>query len=174
MAKGFSNAVIRFKDVTIAKIEAVFRQAAMEVIEEMQRVGPSMHSKIGPGDKKQGGTPSGGQGGHMPVDTGFLRASLVVSLNSPARSVTNNPGQVGAFTYNEGTTSGIILAAQFGDLIYAVYTANYARHVEYGAQGRPGYGFVRLAVQNWPKIVDKVARRVRAQAGVARQTTKTL
>jgi hypothetical protein len=152
VAGSFSATVDTWVDETEARMLAVFREAAQRVIELMQKVGPSVAN------------PDGGEGGNMPVDTGFLRASLLATLNSPSDAIRFKPDNVDAFSYSDGAVSLVILGAQIGDTIYAVYTANYARFVEYGANGRAGYAFVRLAAQNWQQVVDEVARDAQARA----------
>lgn len=153
--KSFSASIEKWAKATMEDVENVFKEAAQRVIEKMQTVGPSK------------ARPGGGAGGHMPVDTGFLRASLVASLNSPTTGITVAPKDVGAHQYNEGQVSLVILSARLGDSIYAVYTAAYARRLEYGFFGvdslgrqynQGGYGFVRLAAQQWPKIVEEVVK----------------
>lgn len=150
--KSFTDQVQEWADKTKSNLEWVFRESASRVIREMQRVGPSVAH------------PGGGDGGHLPVDLGFLRASLIATLNAPATGVKVNNGDVHV-SYSEGPTQLIILGAKLGDSIFAVYTAAYARRMEYGFVGndslgreyhQSGYGFVRLAVQQWPHIVQAV------------------
>lgn len=111
-----------------ARLEAVFRQSAQEVIADAQ-------------------VPVA-KGGRMPVDTGFLRNSLVSGLN-------------GAVT-SSGPDGYVLTIAGAGleDTVFAGWTANYARHVEYGARGRPGRFFMRGAAQKWPQIVAANAKKV--------------
>ena len=95
------------------------------------------------------------QGGNMPVDTGFLRASgqVVIGDDVPGELAPNpNPG-VGAFTYDAGPVNLVIAGAKLGDTISFAYTANYAVFQNYGARGQPGHHFVDLAVQAWPQTV---------------------
>lgn len=99
------------------------------------------------------------QGGNMPVDTGFLRASLQFAIGQGPRSLTDNPGG-GSFTYNPGDLTLVLLQAEPSDPIEAVYTAKYSSHVEYGTRGRPGRRFVALAAQNWVRNVEQAASEV--------------
>lgn len=135
-----------------ARMEAVFKQSAQEVIAAMQEVGPSVANPTSYGR------------GNMPVDTGFLRASLKTTLNSPALDFRENPG-TGLFDWALGEASLTINGAKLGDTVYAVYTANYARHVEYGTRGRAGRRFVALAAARWPAIVAKVANEAKLRSG---------
>tara|TARA_R110002051_G_scaffold230715_1_gene292714 strand:+ start:2594 stop:3031 length:438 start_codon:yes stop_codon:yes gene_type:complete len=128
---------------TKARQTAVYRESAQRVIAAMQ-------------------VPVGA-GGNMPVDTGFLRASLMASLGYTLPPTRDNPG--GAVSYDPGAVSLTISRAEISDPITAVYTASYAEHVEYGARGRAGRRFVALAAQQWPRIVSEVATEAQARAG---------
>ena len=89
------------------------------------------------------------KGGNMPVDTGFLRNSLTSSLNGAAMGA-------GADSYVLAVAS-----AELGDAIFGGWTAEYARHVEYGARGRAGRFFMRGAAQQWAAIVAANAAKVK-------------
>jgi len=111
------------------RLEAVVKQSAQEVIEEAQR----------PED----------EGGNLPVDTGFLRNSLVSGLN-------------GSTSFTGANSYALAIAgANLGDTIQAGWTANYARHQEYGSNGRQGRFFMRSAAQNWQAIVARNAEKLR-------------
>ena len=88
------------------------------------------------------------QGGNLPVDTGALRNSLAVAINAEPTSPT---GPV---------ATAQIAGFEMGDTIAARWTAEYAAHVEYGARGRAGRGFVRQSVQKWPAFVAANAARL--------------
>lgn len=126
------------------RMEAVFKTAAQALIVDMQ-------SPVT-------------RGGNMPVDTGFLRASLKTTLNAPALDFKANPG-TGLFDWGASEAALTINGAKLGDTVYAVYTANYARHVEYGTSSRSGRRFVGQAVDKWQKRVDEAARDARARGG---------
>jgi len=90
------------------------------------------------------------KGGRMPVDTGFLRNSFTAQLMGGAAM--SGPD---AYTMIAG-------AMKAGDVATFGWTAEYARAVEYGANGRPGRHFVAGAVDQWQAIVrDVVARAVK-------------
>ncbi len=121
------------------RMTAVFRQASQEVIETMQ-------------------TPVGA-GGNMPVDTGFLRSSLQVGINTePVAAALGNPNPEGSFTY---AASLAIAGAEVGDTVVASYSAKYAPAVEYGSGKRQPRRFVALAAAQWPSIVNRVAERLK-------------
>lgn len=80
------------------------------------------------------------KGGRMPVDTGFLRNSIRAAIGE---------------TPSSGSGSVIETLARWdaGESITVGWTAVYARPMEYR------YGFMRGAVELWPRIVDANARR---------------
>lgn len=137
------SAWVREKEILVRQI---FRESAQEVVEEMQ-------------------TPVG-EGGRLPIATGFLRSSLQVSLNSePVPATRENPGgSHGA----PNAASLVIGGAEIGDRIVASYSAVYAPAVEYGARGRPPRGFVRGAAQRWQSIVREVAQRLKGRVAAGR------
>ena len=131
----FTAAIEAIKERTAEKMAALVRQSSQDVIADAQ-------------------TPVAA-GGRMPVDTGFLRNSLVTSLNGG--------GGVGGGDSYVAT----IADAKPGDIIEARWTAEYAAAVEYGhaapndAGGplivQPKY-YARGAVEKWPQIVEENAR----------------
>lgn len=137
---GFAAQVDEWTRQTRERMEAVFKTAASDVIEAMQ-------------------TPVGG-GGNMPVDTGFLRASLVVSINTELPATNRkNPGGAG---FSPRPVDMVIAGAALGDTIVAGYTANYAGYVNYGTGRMAPRQFVERAAQQWPTIVGNVTARLRA------------
>lgn len=141
--QNFSATVDQWVRETKERLEAVFKESAQRVISDMQE--------------------PVGAGGNMPVETGTLRASLMASLNEPNMTVTYRHDGSGQVQYNPSQVALTIAAADLGDTVYAVYTVNYAHHVEYGAQGRAPRAFVRLAAQKWPQIVNQVALEARSR-----------
>lgn len=89
------------------------------------------------------------QGGRMPKDTGFLQGSLVSELNGA--------------TVGKGTDSYLlaIAGAELGDTIFAGWTANYARFMEYGTSKTPANFYMLNAAQQWQAIVARNAELVR-------------
>lgn len=131
--RNFGADVNSWVEETQARMTAVFRSATQEVIEEMQK--------------------PRSEGGHMRIDTGFLRASLQVNVNGGPVSASNkNPG--GTFGYNATAASLAIAGANIGDTVYATYSANYAPMREYGTSTQGPDGFVRLAAAQWQVIVQ--------------------
>ena len=164
----FSAAVTDWVRETKERSTQVFRESAEEVVSIMQRSGPSAASTKAAIDKGIGSTGRGknrkriagpvqaaGDGGAMPVDTGFLRASVRISKEAPIpidKSARPVEGQ--SYSYSESAITLAILSAEIGEKLYVTYTASYARAVNYGAGSRPGYHFVDLAAQRWPQIVS--------------------
>ncbi|OOG61984.1 hypothetical protein B0E45_31755 [Sinorhizobium sp. A49] len=143
----FSAAVAQWADKVEGAVEAVFKEATQEVVEEMQK--PT------------------GQGGRMRVDTGFLRASLLASSTSmPAINASAKPIDGRPYTPDFAQVEAVIAGSDIGDTLYFGYTAAYAGHREYGSNGQPADGFVRLAAQNWPIIVDRKAAELKARLGL--------
>lgn len=145
MAQGsYTASVSAWVRETKARMEAVHKESAQRLVEIMQ-------------------TPVS-LGGNLPVDTGFLRASLLATTGNLPRQ-TENPGGAARFSYDGGQVNLVIAGADLTDVITVAYTANYAHHVEYGAKGRPGRRFVALASQQWPRIVSEVAAEAQRRAG---------
>lgn len=101
----------------------------------------------------------------VPVDTGFLRSSLMASTTSMPVMSLDNPG-AGVFSPDIGTIELVIAGADAGDTIYLGYTANYGAYVHAGANGRPGRPWVAMVAQRWPSIVATVSARVRSRLGL--------
>lgn len=97
-----------------------------------------------------------------PVDTGFLRASLDVNTDGPV-PMSRTPEGAGSF--QPPTYDLAIAGADLGSVIYATFGANYAAHVEYGAQGRPSRAMVRLSAQAWPQHVERATAMAKARVG---------
>ena len=143
-ASSFSAQVSAWAAQTQERLTAVFRISAQDVIADMQ-------------------TPVG-DGGNMPVDTGFLQSSLQVGTGGPIEATMINPNPKGKFTTNDAAATLAIAGAEIGDTIYATYGAVYAKSVNYGRNGANGRLFVETAAQKWPDIVAAAA--VKAQAYV--------
>ena len=137
----FTAQVDEWVKKTKGRQEAVFKKSVERTIEIMQ-------------------TPVA-KGGNMPVDTGFLRSSFQAGLNAPVFGPTQPTGV--SFNYNGSQATMVIASAEIGDTIFGTYSANYARFVHDGANGRPGRPFVRLAAQQWPTIVNQVVQEAKSR-----------
>ena len=142
MAKNFQATVDEWVMKTRDRLENVVKQSAQDVIEGMQT----------PVEK----------GGNMPVKTGFLRSSLRITIGGPASGFLSRPAEYNYPDREDRTYELTLLGAPLGDSIYAVYLASYAASQEYGAQGRAGKGFRRLAAQKWPQIVAENVKLARS------------
>lgn len=143
MAQSFSASVDRFISRSRRRMLVVFQQSVQDVIGVMQ-------------------TPVGA-GGNMPVDTGFLRASLTVDINSmPQGYKVKTKYEAGSYVLDEAQYTLTINRARLGSKIYAVYLAEYAWFQEYGSRGHDGRGFVRLAAMQWKVIVARNVEKAKA------------
>lgn len=146
----FAAAVERQVIRTKLQLQAVFQLAVQYTYDDMQLEGPSVTN------------PAGGRGGHMPIRTGFLRASPVASDTEPPlmRAGHSPPNPNALNSYQPGGEVALVISgAAIGDVIHIGYTADYAVFVE------ARYGFVRLAAQNWQQNVDKAVEVVKATVG---------
>jgi hypothetical protein len=149
--KNFGADVNSWVLATQERLTAVFRGSAQEVISEMQK--------------------PRSEGGHMRIDTGFLRSSMQVTVNGGAVMASqSNPNPNGNFGYNPQAASLAIAGAKIGDTITASYSANYAPMREYGTSSQGPDGFVRLAAAQWQVIVQH--QTVRAMLTVAANRRK--
>lgn len=148
MAKlSFSAAVAVWADRVPEAVEAVRNESAKEVVREMN-------------------TPDF-EGGSVPWETGFLLASLMASTASmPRINPTAKPVEGRTYNFDFATVEAVIAGASLEDDLFFGYTAAYAAYQEYGANGRPGAGFVRLAAMNWQLIVNRNAEKVRKAFGL--------
>lgn len=118
------------------RMEAVVKQSAQAVIEIAQ-------------------TPQA-KGGLMPVDTGFLRNTGVIALNSaPSGPAQAEEGDPGAWDVSSITLT--INDVEIGDTIVFGWSAVYARKME------ERYGFAQSAAMQWPSVVAVTANELRTR-----------
>lgn len=182
-------AVVTFREQVTAwtrrtqeRMLAVRNESVVRVIEVMQEPGPSkagtkraIAAGAGLGKTRKDGSrgvskrafgPVAMTGsGNMPVDSGFLRASLVVGKAPLSISARRPPENPGSYSWDASSISLTIARLTIKDPIEAKYAAVYARVAEYGAAGRPARRFVALAAQQWPQIVHQVCTEARARTG---------
>lgn len=141
MASKFGSQVKAFAEKAKAMQLAVFRESAQRLMEEAN-------------------TPEG-QGGRMPVDTGFLRNSVAASLEGMPTDGAMDPPLVFA-------------GMELGQAVWAGWTAKYAMRMEHGFYGedskgrtyaQAGKGFARAAAQRWDFIVAEVTAEIRGRMG---------
>lgn len=140
MPKTFTAQVDRWIAKSRKRTRAVVQTATQDLLTAASLQGPSVKN------------PAGGKGGRMPVDTGFLRASLSVSFSG----MPLGPGK-GAPDVKYGDPAFQMKLLDFtpGKTIYAGWTAKYARFME------NRYGFMRGAAQNWKSYVQNAAAEVK-------------
>ena len=103
-----------------------------------------------------------------PVDTGNLRNSLIASVNGPSAATVTGPGSSPSdSSFRSGAEQSIanIMTAKLGDKISYVYSATYARRLNYGFVGYDSLGrFFNQAGRFWIERVGSqyrsIARRV--------------
>jgi hypothetical protein len=158
MAKrSFSAQLSDWARNTEQRMAAVFRQGAQTVANEVRK--------------------SKASGGHMPVDTGNLRRSLIAS-NTEMPTVEAGNADFADKSQNIKLT---IAKTKLGGRIYLGFQAVYARRMEYGFRGEDsagrtynqvGNGFVRLTAQRWPQIITEAAKTLQGRVE-ARQSRET-
>jgi len=107
-------------------------------------------------------------GGHMPIDTGFLRASIQAATNTMPSGPTTNTGAHGGkkkFSSMENVAGESVSVTLLkwnpnnGTPLYVGWTAVYARAME------AKYGFMRLAAGKWDQTARKAVKKVEAGYG---------
>lgn len=173
MANDFAVPIEAWVAETADLMEGVLHEATQRTIEIMQTPGPSKAStkmaiekgaglgKNGRNSKKaMGPVGPGTGGGRLPVDTGFLWHSLVVSLDGMPQ-MRDNPTEATTYTYNPGPINMVVSNATLGDTIFAGYAAKYAAKVNYSY----GYMFVDMATQRWSQTVNAVVQELKGRMG---------
>lgn len=185
MAGNFAATVAGWATEEKEVMRYVKAEAAQRVIALMQEPGGSVATTkkavaVGAGLGKNGGRSkrkfgpisNPGGSGNLPVDTGFLRSSLVVGIGNVNEPLKAPPADGGSFSWDEAGANLIIQGAALTDPIVAVYTAAYAARMNYGFAGTDSLGrsynqagrrFVDLAAQQWPRIVAEVVAEARAK-----------
>jgi hypothetical protein len=143
MAQGnFAATVKRNNEIAKANMLAVRNECAKRLIQAMQR--------------------PVGQGGNMPVDTGFLWSSGQITLDESLPTLVDRPSGPNKYTFDGSTISLTIANAKVDDTITFAYAAKYAICQNYGTIHMTGTKFRDLAVQQWPQIVKQVAAEAKA------------
>lgn len=123
---------------TEQRMEAVFRDSSQTVAEEVKK--------------------TRSRGGHMRVDTGLLRSSLMASTSAmPVIDPTKRPEPGRSYPDENGQIQMVIAGADIGETIYLGFTAAHARPREYLD------GFTRLTAMRWPQIVEASARKIKSR-----------
>lgn len=138
MASTFTAQMQAFATRANEKMTLVVKQSAQDVFE--------LATTTQPGVDATGGA---FEVGKVPVDTGNLINSFQIGLN----------GGSGA---RVGGVDLVIAGMKLGDSVTGVFTANYAREVEYGTSKMAGRFYVLSAAQQWQAIVSRNAAKARA------------
>jgi hypothetical protein len=143
MAGGFADQVKAFTGEIKARQLACFQESVQRTVEIIQTT-----------EK---------EGGHMPVDLGFLRASIAAVIGEGEIPHVERPPGKAKYRYSAATVALVLATANLGDVVRVGYGANYAAVMEYGNATHRPHGFVRLGMQRWPQIVEAVAREIAAK-----------
>lgn len=128
--KSFAQQVAEMVENQKKVLEGVVKDAIQDTVHDAQLQGPSVAN------------PSGGKGGSMPVDSGYLRASGGASLSGyPSGGAAKVAGVT--YNYNENDINVVISQLKLGDSFFFGWTAEYALVQNYR------YGFRDKAVQNF-------------------------
>lgn len=135
--KSFSAQVKEFADLGEANMLLVIKQSLQETIEEANQ--PT------------------GKGGKMRVDTGFLRASGIGSVNNAPTGQSRPEGldDPSFIAYDPKAYTGAIASLAIGDTFYYGWVAHYAQYREHYD------GFLGSALQNWQQTVTRNAQKAR-------------
>jgi hypothetical protein len=129
----FADQVATFVKNANEASREVFRESAIELVRQMQAL--------------------------VPVDSGFLRASLVASNSEVPMSNLENPG--GTHAYDPESIELVIRSTKLGGVLHLGYRAKYAPFVHYGAEGRAPHPWMQMVAQRWSQIVDDKVKELR-------------
>lgn len=138
MAKSFTAQVSSFVQKSEEKMRKVMQASVQDVLDGAQTAAMSLAR--GASTVTQGA---------IPVDTGFLRNSLISGLN----------GTFGAEAPDSYTMT--IAGMDLGDTARFAWTAPYAAAIEYGFDTYPGAHFVGVNAARWQDIVAVHAMRLK-------------
>jgi hypothetical protein len=134
----FSKTIDKFNKKVAKRVRATGREAVQLTIDDAQE--PK------------------GDGGNMPIVTGFLRASIQGQVGEMPRGPSSNASRVDM--KNVSQIAGMPIAAALvrwnpyrSQDFNVGWTANYARFMEFR------YGFMRLAVMKWDSNIKKAAKK---------------
>lgn len=126
--KSFAADVDAWARKSKLRMEAIFKESLQRVVEDAN-------------------TPRA-QGGNMPVDTGFLRNSLLADINAMPSGPSRREGD-GPIKPSDDVGL-VFVRATLGDTLYVGWSAVYARRMNIK------YGFRDSAAQKWPQVVAEV------------------
>lgn len=115
-----------------------------------------------------------GDGGRLPVDTGYLRASLIATLGDDRPGVTKAPEGGGSFSWDPGQINLVVDGAPADATLRFTYSAAYAMRVHYGFDGTDSLGrsynqagryWVTMVAQNWQRYINAAAAELGGRMG---------
>ncbi len=130
-------------------LEAIPKEAAQEMVYDAQR--------------------TVNDGGRLPIDTGFLRASLVATSVAERPGVTFAPEGGGTFSWDAGQIGLVLDGINIAEGVRFTYQAAYAMRQHYGFQGEDSLGrtynqagkyWVTMVAQNWQRYINSATARV--------------
>lgn len=151
---GFAATVSDWVNKVEGASESILEESALELAEEADQMLVDLvyEAPISPSGYKR---------------TAFLRASFLASTSQmPAINPAARPVEGAKYAFNIGDISAVLVSGEIGRPIYMGYTAAYAGHVHYGANGRPGRPWVDLVAQRWPQIVKQKEDEIRRRLGL--------
>ena len=135
MAQSFAAQVSKWVQASEARMEAVLKASAQEVIEIAQT--------------------TTAKGGRMRRDTSFLVNSGKASIGGLPSGESRQPKGYTGGDWDDGQVTLTLVRLKPGQTLYFGWTANYARAREHKD------GFLRMAAQQWQQIVNKNAAELR-------------
>lgn len=151
----FTKELLNFELKTRHGLHGVVRESMKEVLEGASTPQPSVWKNRKPNPANPSGQWVQGK---VPVDTGFLRDSLSVSLS---RGTGGSFGLVESTSSSGSTWRATLKRARAGDIITAQWNAFYASIIEHGIGiSGPRY-FVLRNTERWQAIVAQVTKRIR-------------
>lgn len=101
-----------------------------------------------------------------PVDTGYLKSSVVASLQQMPQVNPNAKGVAGSsYSVDVGAIATVLAGAKIGDVAYIGWVASYGPIIEAGHSKQAPAGFVRVSALEWPRIVSEVTQEAKGRAG---------
>jgi len=155
----FGKQVEAFVKETNLRLRLVLREAVQETISKAQRV--MIRSDASPEAVLQSALEGGD--GRMPVITGFLRASILATIDKVPSGQSDNPGKeefsVGSYVGEPVSVALLKWDPNRDETLYVGWTAHYAKYVE------AHRGFMQGAVELWDVNVKKAVKKVERERG---------
>jgi hypothetical protein len=99
----------------------------------------------------------------VPVDSGFLRASIRASNSEMPAIDPKARGDGTPVTYDTGEIMLVIAGTELGQHLFVGYTASYSAAVHWGTSKMAPRLWVTLAAMEWPRIVSEVTQEAKTR-----------